>query len=193
MGKNEEKGGIPLPTQTLNAVREDQAYFQEFYRQYRRFLYYCAGQLTADRHLQEDLVQETLLRLLRCIPTLRELNAARTASYLHTAVKNVYIDHCRRTAQSLPLEDGKLEVLGARSDPGDYTAKWDAQILRSRLSGREWFLLEARYISGSSDEEIAETLGCTADSVRSLLSRARRRAKQLLADKDERRSPVGKA
>lgn len=183
MVKNKRERVNPLPTQERHAVREDQAYFQELYRQYRRFLYYCAGQLTEDRELQEDLVQDTLVRLLRCIPTLRQLNAARMAAYLHTAVKNVYIDHCRRNAQTLPLEPQTLEALGARTDPKDYTAKWDAQILRTRLSQREWFLLEARYITGASDEEIAATLGCTPDSVRVLLSRARRRAKQLLADK----------
>lgn len=166
-----------------HAVREEQAFFHEFYSQYRRFLFYCAGQYTSDQTLQEDLVQDTLLRLLRCIDTLRGLNAARTAAYLHTAVKSVYIDHCRRTAQTLPLEGRTLEALGARTDPMDYTAKWDAQILRSRLDERDWYLLEARYIAGSTDEEIAAVLGCTGDSVRVLLSRARRRAKVLLADK----------
>lgn len=170
-----------MPTQAPHAVREDQAFFQELYRQYRRFLFYCAGQHTRDPALQEDLVQETLARLLRCIPTLRELNPPRTAAYLNTAVKSAYIDHCRRTAQTIPLEGGTLEFLGARTDPGDYTAKWDAEILRRRLDQRDWYLLEARYIAGATDAEISATLGCTPDSVRVLLSRARRRAKTLLA------------
>ena len=171
-----------MPSRERHSLREDQAFFQEFYSQYRRFLFYCAGQYTADQALQEDLVQDVLVRLLRCIPALRELNASRTAAYLHTAVKTVYIDHCRRTSRTLPLEGQTLEALGARTDPMDYTAKWDAQILRQGLQDRDWYLLEARYITGADDAEIADTLGCTTDSVRVLLSRARRRAKLLLAD-----------
>lgn len=171
-----------MPSLERHNVREDQAFFQEFYARQRRFLFYCAGQYTSDQALQEDLVQDTLVRLLRCIPTLRELNASRTAAYLHTAVKSAYIDHCRRTSRTLPLEGGTLEALGARTDPMDYTAKWDAQILRKNLTDRDWYLLEARYIAGADDAEIAGTLGCTTDSVRVLLSRARRRAKLLLAD-----------
>lgn len=166
-----------------NAIREDQAFFQEFYRQNRRFLFYAAGRFSKDPAKIEDLVQDTLVRLLRSIPTLRTLNAAKTASYLFTTVKSVYIDQCRRGDGELPLEARTLEALGARTDPMDYTAKWDTQILRTHLSEKEWYLLEARYITGSTDKEIAATLGCAPDSVRGMLSRARRRAKAVLADK----------
>ena len=170
-----------------DALREDRAFFQEFYGQYHRFLFYSASRLSHDPTQVEDLVQDAVVRLLHNIPTLRTLNDAKTATYLSTTVKSVYIDHCRsRCSGERPLESASLEALGARTDPMDYTAKWDTQILQTHLSEKEWYLLEARYITGSSDKEIASVLGCAPDSIRAMLSRARRRAKAILADKQER-------
>lgn len=170
-----------------HTLREDQAFFQEFYRRNQRFLFYCAGRLSRDPAVVEDLVQDTLVRLLLNIPTLRTLNTAKAASYISTTVRSVYIDQCRcRWGAERPLDAQTLEALGARTDPMDYTAKWDTQILRSRLSAREWYLLEARYIAGSSDREIASALGCAPDSIRAMLSRARSRARAVLADHRER-------
>ena len=59
-------------------------------------------------------------------------------------------------------------------------AKWDAQILKEQLPRRDWQMLELKYIAGYSDQEIAAEMGCNAGSVRTLLSRVRRRAKSLL-------------
>ena len=124
---------------------------------------------------------------MRNTATLKKMNAPKTASYLCATVKSVYIDHCRRrSATEQPLETQVLEALGAQADPMDYGAKWDTHILRSRLGERDWYVLEARYIAGCSDQEIAATLGCGTDSVRPLLSRARRRAKAVLEDATER-------
>lgn len=169
-----------------DTLREDQAFFQEFYGQNHRFLFWSASRMSHDPAVVEDLVQDAVVRLLHNIPTLKTLNAAKTAAYLTTTVKSVYVDHCRtRWEAERPLEAGLLEALGARTDPMDYTAKWDTQILRTHLSEKEWYLLEARYITGSSDREIASVLGCAPDSIRSMLSRARRRAKAVLADRQD--------
>lgn len=171
----------------LKLVRAERAYFQEFYENHRKLLHYAASKYTSDPELLQDLMQDTLERLMRNTDTLRRMNPAKTASYLCTTVKSVYIDHCRkRSGTEQPLETPVLETLGARTDPMDYGAKWDTQILRSRMNQRDWFVLEARYIAGADDQEIADTLGVGADTVRPMLTRARRRAKAVLADNKER-------
>lgn len=173
----------------LTLVRAERVYFQEFYETHSKLLYYAASKYTSDPELIKDLMQDSLERLMRNTATLRRMNPAKTASYLCTTVKSVYIDHCRkRSGTEQPLENQVLEALGARTDPMDYGAKWDTQILRSKLSQRDWYLLEARYIAGAGDAEIAAILGCGTDSVRPMLSRARRRAKEVLEDTTERGS-----
>lgn len=176
----------------LALVRAERVFFQEFYENNRKLLYYAASKYTSDQELIKDLMQDALERLMRNAATLRRMNASKTAAYLCATVKSAYIDHCRRRSSSeQPLENQVLETLGARTDPMDYGAKWDTQILRSKLSARDWYVLEARYIAGAQDEEIAATLGIGTDTVRSTLTRARRRAKAVLADNEERGSEHG--
>lgn len=176
---------IPLRNQEMAPILADKAYFGKFYEQHRRFLLYAASRFTSDPGQMEDLVHDAALRLMKCIPTLRTLSEAKTASYLYTTVKSVYIDQSRRMRSTeTPMNAEALEQLGAEAAPMDYAAKWDTQILRRELTQREWYLLEARYITGSGDEEIAATLGCAPGSVRGLVSRARRRAKSVLADRE---------
>lgn len=170
----------------LTLVRSDRAFFQQFYEDNIRLLFYAASRCTEDQELVRDIVQDALVRLMANTDTLRRMNAPKLAAYLRATVKSVYIDHCRRRSSSeQPLESEVLEALGARTEPEDYAAKWDTQILRSRLSPRDWYLLEARYIEGATDAQIAATLGCGPDSVRQALSRARQRAKRILSDREE--------
>lgn len=181
-----------MANRELALLREERAFFQEFYDDHIRLLYYAASRCTQDQELIRDIVQDTLVRLMQNTATLRKMNGAKTAAYLRATVKSVYIDHCRRRSNSeQPLESEVLEALGARTEPMDYAAKWDTQILRSRLSARDWYLLEARYIEGATDAEIAATLGCGADSVRKALSRARQRGKTILGDREERGKKYG--
>lgn len=176
---------IPLRDREMAPIQADRAYFGKFYEQNRRFLLYAASRFTSDQNQMEDMVHDAAVRLMQCIPTLRTLSEAKTAAYLYTTVKSVYIDQCRRMSSTeQPMSAETLEQLGASADPMDYAAKWDTQILRRELTQREWYLLEARYITGSGDEEIAATLGCAPGSVRGLVSRARRRAKAVLADRE---------
>lgn len=52
--------------------------------------------------------------------------------------------------------------------------------LRSDLSQREWLALEGKYILGYSHEELSELLGVSKENMRSIVSRARKRARRIL-------------
>lgn len=60
------------------------------------------------------------------------------------------------------------------------SAKLDVQKLKQALSARDWCLLEGKY-NGYSQEELGIQLGVAPDSVRSLLSRARKNATGILS------------
>ena len=79
-------------------------------------------------------------------------------------------------------KDRVLELAQQEQGSSDdsLNAKWDAEILKNQLPRRDWQMLELKYIAGYSDQEIAAEMGCSAGSVRTLLSRVRRRAKSLL-------------
>ena len=54
----------------------------------------------------------------------------------------------------------------------------------SSLHEEEQLLLEGKYILGYKDTELADMLGCKKDSIRMKLTRARRRAFQLMTEEE---------
>ena len=52
------------------------------------------------------------------------------------------------------------------------------------LPEEDQLLLEGKYILGYKDTELADMLGCTKDSIRMKLTRARRRAFQLMTEEE---------
>jgi RNA polymerase sigma factor (sigma-70 family) len=51
--------------------------------------------------------------------------------------------------------------------------------LLDQLSPRDQLILQSKYILGLNEEEIAAAVGCKPNSVRTLISRARERAKAI--------------
>ena len=54
----------------------------------------------------------------------------------------------------------------------------------SNLSEEDQLLLEGKYILGYKDAELADMLGCKKNSIRMKLTRARRRAFQLMTEEE---------
>ena len=88
-----------------------------------------------------------------------------------------------RFSLSLLLYSGvrpaEVERLIREEETADLAAVWPM------LSPRDRFLLESRYYLEDSDEQIAKQLGCSKSSVRTMLSRARKRALALMMDKEK--------
>ena len=167
----------------LNRSWADDGFLAAFYDQYRGYLYYTVRKFTDSPQDQEDIIQDTMLRLLRNEENLRQLRGNQAATYLYLTVRSVFADQKKLARErEQAAEDRVLEL--AQQEQGSMddslNAKWDAEILKNQLPQRDWQMLELKYIAGYSDQEIAAEMGCSAGSVRTLLSRVRRRAKSLL-------------
>ena len=168
--------------------RSSRDFFRAFYERYKLFLFHLAGQYTDKRMEQEDLVQEALLRLMKHTDILQELSQAQTAKYIDLTVKTVYLDQQQRKCREklLLLDQEALEslqeqLLREQKEPaGDLIEQ-----LRADLSQREWLALEGKYILGYSHEELSKLLGVSKDNMRSIVSRARKRARRILEDFEE--------
>lgn len=71
---------------------EDKAFFQGFYDENREFVYYLAAKYASTDEEREKLVKAALGRLLRHIPTLRELDRWAAANYLEYIVSSAWWD-----------------------------------------------------------------------------------------------------
>lgn len=171
---------------------DDREFMTHIYHQYQRLIYQTTYQVTKDTWAAEDVMQETFLRLIDKIPLLRSQTRDRQVNYIITAAthtaynylrkhKNVVIftfDENMDTPLSLapdPIED-YLEQQSIQDDWDSLRRAWP------KLDRRSQYLLEGTYILEKSAEEIAKDLGIKASSTRMALTRAKRKARELISE-----------
>lgn len=139
---------------------------------------------TRDAETAEDLTQETFVRLLR------EVRAGRTPdnvrAWLYTVAANLVTSRGRRIAVAERFKS-ILADRGVGDDPAHDLVRRERRALVQRglhqlpVDDRTALLLSAHGFSG---HEIAHILGRTEGATRSLLTRARGRLRQRLAELD---------
>lgn len=162
----------------------DNQFFHQFYEENKNLLFYIARQYTDSSPDCEDVVQDSLLRLMGNIPSLRELNKYKAAKYIALTVRSAYLDLLKRrhSSREVPLDEVVLEGLLERSTNTDQASDLQLELihLKHSLSEKDWMVLEGKYILGYDQEELSRLLGVSADSVRMTLSRARTKARNIL-------------
>lgn len=180
---------VPL-SKIDHPIEENPKFVMDFYEQYKSYMFYAARKFTTDQQECEDIVHDAVLRLLKHTSTLHSLDHNKTITYLSLTIRSVYLDRTKSgMKKEHPVPNTSLELLHAKQDPDtdeefDYEAKWDAQILKGALSEKDWNLLESKYVIGCTDDEIAQAMQYSPDSVRTLLRRAKKRAKKILSGKE---------
>lgn len=170
---------------------EDKAFFDQFYREYKQLLYYFAAKYVAFDAC-DDLVQDVLERLMKQCQTIRKIasESGKLAYYINAATQSAVVDRFRAdsgaTVVTYPPEvlDVIIENRIAAQRLPFEDSYWDIQLLKRKLPPREWMLLEAKYLIGYSDEEVGRIYGCAKDSVRMALTRAKRKAREILFNND---------
>lgn len=169
----------------------DQEFITQIYQEFNRLMYFTARKYNSDPHQCEDVVQDSLRKLIEKVDTLRQLNRFTLASYIVVTVRHTAIDHLKQQGDEtnwiLSLDDMSENI---SQDP---TSTLDDGIIRKeRLEEvrRIWPLLDAetrqivegKYILEYDDKQLAELLGCQPSSVRMKLTRARRKAMEFLKE-----------
>lgn len=133
---------------------------------------YIARAMATTAHA-DDILQETFLRLLRTPLATRDLDELR--AYAFRVAGNLMTDHwrARRHESDEPAPDH------GRTGP-DLGLRVDVRRLFARLTPRDRQLMWLAHVEQASHQEIAQSLGLKAGSIRVLLSRARGRLASLL-------------
>lgn len=164
-------------------------FFLEFYEKYKKMIYHFARQCEPKCSDIDDLVQDVVVRLMNYIPNLMKISDSpnRVAHYIALTVKSVYVDRLRasQTEHCVVLPVEMLEAIyeddpNRLERPDSNVAQWDVALLKKKLPKRDWDILSGKYIMGYSDKELAVQCGCSQDSIRMALTRARRNARKLL-------------
>lgn len=170
---------------------EDSVFFQEFYEENKGFLYYIARQYASCEC--DDLIQEALLRLMRSTERLRLLNRQQAAKYIALTVRSVYLDMLKKQtgSRTVSLDDPVLELLQSQASreqnplTDEVALKLEVSELKASLDSRDWQVLEGKYILGYDQRELSRRIGVSPDSIRMILSRARKKARSILLSGEE--------
>lgn len=169
----------------------DREFMAQLYLDHEKIMYAEMLKICDDRFAMDDVLQDSLIRLIDKIDVLRSLDKRKRINYIITTVRNQMRNYLRNQKQNVPYsldeEDTSWQkTLAADLDLDDVLFRKD-QINRlhriwPQLSEQAQQLLEEKYILGLSNAEIAVNLGVKTESVRMMLTRARKEALYYLKD-----------
>ncbi|HEY8089095.1 MAG TPA: sigma-70 family RNA polymerase sigma factor [Polyangiaceae bacterium] len=153
-------------------------------------LYRLAFRMTGDDDQAEDLVQETFARAMD--KRAQFVPGTNLRAWLFRILRNLYVDGWRRAKASPVRERLDDEEPAGEGMVAGEPLRGDAELERLRgvvagdiESALRELSVDARTIvlldlEGFTQEELAEVLGCHVGTVKSRLSRARARLRELL-------------
>ena len=151
----------------------DEAKFEAFYRKTAGRLWSYIFRMTGNAATADDLLQKTFFRFLRSNPAIADEDHLR--HYVYKTATNLVFDHFRERKRH---PDVAFEV--ASSPSAGVDLRHDMMRVFAELKPQERSLLWLAHVEGASHDEIADSLGVKAKSVRVLLFRARKRLAGLL-------------
>lgn len=133
----------------------------------------------------EDCIQSVLLKYLERFSGKPEIYPRRLAAYLITMIRNYVIDEAAKKQLTVVPAELKDCVAPGFDVEERLLASSDAAIVHrcmKKLEPDDRRILEMKYFLNMPNSEIAKSLHIQTESVRTYLSRARRKLKQLLID-----------
>ncbi len=169
-------------------LRGDPEAIDAWYRREHPEVYRLCFGFLAEAHEADDAAQDAMLRILDRLPSYDPDRGYR--AWRNTVVLNLCRDRLRRRGARARATEGAMRAGPTFAQPAALPGPEDAAqaaevraILASALTAlspreREAFVL--RDLQGESTADAAEALGISPSSVRSLLTLARRRLRNLL-------------
>ena len=161
----------------------DRDYMATLYTNHYDAMHYEARRILKSHDLAGDMVHEAFVRLIDKISILRSLDVVTLRSYVVTTSRNVtinYVNKRNRLSKWSFLDDGEAiaNVASTDSSPEDNLLR-QAEIRSladgiKRIHTRDRAMLEMKYYMKLPDTEIAAEFDIKPDSVRYLLTLARR-------------------
>lgn len=186
-------GGATVIAVICAAIEDpsDREFMEQLFSDFERTMFSVARKYVSNPTDQEDLVQESAIKLIEKISTIRSMNRCILASYIVFTIRNTSIDFLRnqqvKQSKVSSMEDETFFEPESPSLPLDdqlISAEYLSE-LWTYLSEEDRTLFEGKYLLGNTDEELAVRLKCQPDSIRMKLTRARRKALKLLTDGKE--------
>lgn len=154
-------------------------------REMRPVIVAHATRITGSADEAEDVAQDTLLKLWSMRQNLDSYNSLRSLAIVIT--RNECIDRLRHSGTTGAVSLDKVEISADRKSEADSRIEADeyADVTNRILDSLppSWqVVMRMRHVEDMETEEIARLIGSTEQSVRVILSRARRRIKDIFVN-----------
>lgn len=169
---------------------------EALYERHKGLFYKIALERARDETEAGDLISEGLLRLFRNADSLRGLADKQAVDYIADTMRSVAGDYERKhraeNRHFISLDDEDRDIGAISPDPAEELEEREEQdrrlsLLRealTELGETDRLLLTGKYLHGESDEALAARLGVKPSSVRMKLTRARKRAREIMERKE---------
>ena len=182
------------------SLHSDSKTFERFFREtYQALCFYASGILHDDA-ASEDVVQETFLKLLNSDKLFE--NKDHLKNYLYVAVRNLCIDKCKANQHHVTIDYGSgSEANGEKKHEkeqkwlhsGYVTESLDIQIVRAEclhaiasaieeLPEGQRTVFRLAYLEEKSNEEIANLMNISVNTVKVQKQRAKAHMREKLQD-----------
>lgn len=162
---------------------------ERLYHLYRAGMYKAAYGILHEKHLAEDAVHESFIRILKNLHKINEIDCPQTRSFVVIICRNVAKNMLRERLYLNNSEDlcEELSDGGAQNPEGivlsrETLAEMEKAIEELPEIYRDTLLMKRAH--GMSNEEIAEAFGITAEAVKKRLTRARQMVMEKLRRED---------
>ena len=167
----------------------DRLFLEMLYDNYNWLMFKHAWRYFQNQTDVEDVVQQSFLKLIRYLPTLKKLNRNTLAVYIVNVIRSCSIDICRKrkTEKENNFSDffeGYEETLEDDYDTDcvmeNFLSMQQLTNAISQLPEKNQFILEAKYLQSWSDSEISEIFGIKKNTVRTRLFRAKNKVLEII-------------
>jgi RNA polymerase sigma-70 factor (ECF subfamily) len=163
----------------------DRDALSELIRRYSRRLRYFISHLSDSPEMTEDIFQDTWVRVIGKMHTLRNIESFTT--WLYRIARNTAFQQLRRKKMSCELHDN---IVLPDEQPSDSFSPADAAKIHNGLkklhpAHRE--ILALRFLEQMSYQQVAEVLGCNLNTVKSRIYYAKLALKKEMEAKNGKR------
>lgn len=180
-----------LPNSILSIEDDNEkAFMEQLYIAYYNVMYRVAFSILRHHQDAEDVVSNTCIALCRKISLLQSMDGNAVHSYIVISIRNTAINLIRKRGTKLELLWGETDYLDSllsseeKLEDNAFADIDQDELIRAilQLPLRERNLLERKYILLHPVHEIADDLGVKPGSVLVMLTRTRRKLKELLEE-----------
>lgn len=169
----------------LQVAHQDMAAFEQFYRAYYRRLIRFLDQVTRKPHLNDEILNDTMLVVWRKAPAFN--GSSRVSTWIFAIAYKKAMKALRREPRLQdPLSETETDAdvttwaAGPETELIDRESRLGIRHLLSALSPEQRAVIELTYYHGYAYKDIAAVVGCPIATVKTRMFHARRRLREML-------------